>query len=79
MTDTTKTTVYLDASDYRRLKALAKAEGRTAADMVREAVAEYARHRSAPARPASIGLGRSGRGDLSLRAEELLSGMGGPE
>ena len=76
MDDTTKTTLYLDAEDYRRLKALAKAEGRPAADMVREAVALYVASRALPARPSSIASGRSGRRDLSERAEQLLDGMG---
>ena len=72
----TKTTVYLDAEDYRRLKALARAQGRTTAELVREAVAIYARMQQAPRRPASIGAGRSARGDVSERAEELLRGIG---
>ena len=79
MSDPVKTTVYLDAEDYRRLKLLAKAQGRPAADMVREAVAIYARSQPLPTRPSSIGAGRSGRGDLSERAESLLSGMGRDE
>lgn len=73
---TVKTTVYLDDLDYRRLKALAQEEGRSAAELIRVAVAEYARRRSPPPPPGSIGLGRSGLGDLSERAEELLQGMG---
>lgn len=76
MPDTARTTVYLDVADYRRMKALAKAEGRTAADMIREAVAEYARRRAPAAAPRSVGAGRSGSGTVSERAEELLSGLG---
>ena len=76
MSTTTRTTVYLDAADYRRLKALAQAEGRTTAELVREAVAEYAQRRAGAQRPRSLGAGRSGRGDLSERADELLGGMG---
>lgn len=76
MTGTTKTTIYLDASDYRRLQAIAHAEGRPAAELVREAVAAYVSRRPPGARPASLGAGHSGRGDLSERAEELLAGMG---
>jgi predicted transcriptional regulator len=72
-----KTTIYLNSSDYRRLKLLAKERGRPVAELVREAVAEYAARHESPARPASIGIGRSGRGDLSERAEDLLEGMGG--
>ncbi len=75
MDTTTKTTVYLDAADYRQLKTLAQAQGRATADLVREAVALYARAH-APAAPASIGMGRSGRDDISDRAEALLTGMG---
>lgn len=68
--------MYLSADDYRRLKALARAEGRTAAELVREAVSEYARRRARPGAPRSLGAGRSGRGDVADRAEELLAGLG---
>lgn len=44
---TVKTTVYLDGADYRRLKALAAAEGRSAAELIRVAVAEYTRRHAA--------------------------------
>jgi len=71
-----KTTVYLDAADYRRLKALARAEGRPTAELIRAAVAEYAQRRGLRRLPASIGAGGSGDGSLSERAEELLEGMG---
>ncbi len=71
-----KTTVYLEPEAYRRLKQLARAQGRAPAEMVREAVAEYtARH--APKRKArSVGAFKSGRRDLGQRAEELLAGLG---
>ncbi len=71
-----KTTVYLNPRDYARIKAIARAENRATAELVREAVAEYAaRHR--PRRvPRSIGVGRSGRGDLSKRVDDLLTGLG---
>jgi predicted transcriptional regulator len=71
-----KTTVYLDADAYRRLKAAARSQGRTAAELVREAVTEYVVRRTTQARPSSLAAGRSGRGDLSERAEELLAGLG---
>jgi hypothetical protein len=76
MSELTKTTLYLSESDYRLLKAMARREGRPAAALVREAVAEYSRSRGAKRRPRSLGAGRSGRGDVSERAEELLGGMG---
>ncbi len=73
---TIKTTVYLDAADYRRLKLLAAADGRSAADLIRAAVSEFAERR-APARlPRSLGAGCSRDGQLSERAEDLLQGMG---
>jgi hypothetical protein len=74
--ETTKTTVYLDRDDYRRLRQLAKVRGTTAAHLVREAVALYARQGAAPLRPRSIGAGRSGDPTLAARAEELLDGLG---
>jgi predicted transcriptional regulator len=72
-----KTTVYLDAEDYRRLRALAAAAGRPAAELIREAVAEYVQRHGARPVAASVGAARSGRGDLSERANELLRGFGG--
>lgn len=74
---TMKTTVYLDAADYRRLKMLASAEGRSAAELIRAAVSEYARRRAPRGLPTSLGVGSSGDGSLAERSEELLKGMGG--
>jgi hypothetical protein len=69
-----KMTVYLEQPDYRRLKAIGRELGRTAASLVREAVAEFVRRRGRPRNVQSLGAGRSGRHDLSERAEELLAG-----
>ena len=71
-----KTTIYLDSADYRRLKRLAREARRPAAELVREAVAEYVRRHAPPRRPRSLGAGKSGRPDLGTRAEQLLKGMG---
>ena len=71
-----KTTVYLEAADYRRLKVLAQAEGRKAADLIREAVAEYAQRRVTSRRPRTIGMAASGLADLAQRDEEYLDGFG---
>lgn len=76
MPDLFKTTVYLDREDYSRLKSLAQREGRPPAELIREAVAEYAHAHRPPPLPRSLGAGRSGRSDLSERAEELLAGLG---
>lgn len=70
-----KTTVYLDAADYRRLKAIARARGCAPAELVREAVARYAATEAPVRRARSVGAGASRRGDLSERAEELLAGL----
>jgi len=75
---TTKTTVYLDSTDYRRLKAIARVQGRPPAALIRDAVAEYARHHGRSKVPRSLGVGHSGRRDLGERSEELLKGMGRP-
>jgi predicted DNA-binding protein len=79
MSNNVKTTVYLDTADYQRLKALARAQGRTPAELVREAVALYARSQRDLVLPKSVGAGRSGRGNIAERAEELLTGMGRDE
>jgi predicted transcriptional regulator len=71
-----KTTVYLDAADYRALKRIAARNKRQPAELVREAVAEYAARHAPRKAPKSLGAFASGRRDLSERAEELLKGMG---
>lgn len=73
-----KTTLYLESSDYRRLKRIAAEHGRSPAALVREAVAEYVTRHGAARLPASGGAFGSGRGDLSERAEECLDGLGEP-
>jgi predicted transcriptional regulator len=76
MSRLTKTTVYLADGDYRRLKAIAREQNRATAQLVRDAIAEFARRHGRRARPRSLGIARSGRRDLSERTEELLAGMG---
>ena len=69
-----KTTLYLDDDLYARLQREADARGTTQALVVREAIAAYVVRRKRKSK--SVGLGRSGKGDLSERAEELLAGLG---
>jgi 1,4-alpha-glucan branching enzyme len=76
MSEMTKTTLYLPEADYARIKAMAAREGRSAAELVREAVAEYASRRGPRRLPRSLGAGRSGKGDVSEKAERLLKGIG---
>jgi predicted transcriptional regulator len=69
-----KTTLYLDEPSYERLRRLAEGTGRTQAAIIREALQAYAAGRKR--KPRSVGLGRSGMGNLSERAEKFLKGMG---
>jgi hypothetical protein len=71
-----KTTVYLDETEYDRLKAIARSDGRKPADLLREAVAQYTARRDRTKTPRSVGRGRSGGKNLSERIEELLEGFG---
>ncbi len=71
-----KTTVYLDRADYRALKRIAAKTKRPPAELVREAVAEYAARHEPRRAPKSVGAFSSGRGTLSERSEDLLKGMG---
>lgn len=71
-----KTTVYLDEAAYRRLKRMARQRRRPPAEMVREAVAEYTARHAPRQKPRSVGAFKSGRRDLSRRAEALLAGFG---
>ena len=73
---TIKTTVYLNAADYRRLKSMASEQGRSAAELVRDAVAQYAAQAAERRWPRSIGIGDSGIPDLADRYEEYMDGFG---
>lgn len=76
MADHQKTTVYLNASDYRRLKGIAYERDIAPASLIREAVADYVTRHAARAKAAWIGSGDSGLGDVSSHDEEYLAGMG---
>lgn len=67
----TKLTLYLEEETAATLKQLATTEGLSEAELVRNALAHY---RSSRARPLPKGAGayRSGRSDVSSRAEEIL-------
>jgi len=72
---TEKTTVYLDAADQRRLRALAAAQGRPAAALIREAISEYVARHAPQGRPKCIGAAHSG-GIRWEDEEDLLKGFG---
>lgn len=71
-----KTTVYLNAGDYRKLRSLAAEEGRTAAELVREAVAEYAAKATERQWPRSFGMGDSGDPHFAENCEDHMRGFG---
>ena len=71
-----RTTIYLDQHTHERLQRLAEASGRTQAAVIREAIAVYSSTGGKRRAPRSVGMGASGSGDLSERAEELLEGFG---
>lgn len=69
-----RTTLLADDDLLVEFKRMAKAAGRSTAQLMREALEEYIRARQPGApRPLSfVGLGRSGRSDISERVDELL-------
>ncbi len=69
-----KTTIYLDDAQDRATKTIAQAEGRSQADVIRDAIDRYAELR-AP-RPASVGAGRSGGGSVAVSKREWLKEFG---
>ena len=71
-----KTTVYLNAADYRKLKSLAADTGRPAAELVREAVAQYTARATKREWPRSIGIADSGDPHFAENYEDYLDGFG---
>ena len=71
-----KTTLYLNDDDYRSIKGIAQADGKKPAELIRDILGEYVRRRSKDLYAGSVGSGRSGRSDLSERADDFLEGFG---
>lgn len=69
-----KTTLYLGDEEVAQLQQAAEQEGTSQGAIITRALRSYFRARSRKAR--SIGMGRSGRGDLSLKGDALLKGFG---
>ena len=66
-----KTTVYIDENDLRSIRRLARQRGRPEAELIRDAIAQYARN---AARPTFKSLGLvSGPGNIADRVDESLS------
>lgn len=68
-----KTTLHLEEETAQALKQLAGVEGRSEAEVVREALALYIKTMQSRPLPRGLGGYRSGRSDVSTRAEEFLS------
>jgi hypothetical protein len=66
-----KTTVYLDAEIVVTLRQLSQQEGRSQAELIRDALAEFARQRKRPAIP-GVGEFDSGESGVSGRAGKIL-------
>jgi hypothetical protein len=66
-----KTTVYLDAEIVVTLRQISQQEGRSQAELIRDALAEFARQRKRPPIP-GIGEFDSGESTVSGRAEKIL-------
>ncbi len=67
-----KSTVYLDEEVALLLRQMARMQGRSQAELIRDALALYTRQARRPL-PRGIGSYHSGRKDLSRRTEEILS------
>ncbi|MCU0580034.1 MAG: ribbon-helix-helix domain-containing protein [Desulfobacterota bacterium] len=68
-----RTTIFADEYLLKEIKDLARQEKRSAADLIRDALAEYLHSRKSPVTKFSfIGIGESGRHDLAERHEEYL-------
>jgi tRNA A37 threonylcarbamoyladenosine modification protein TsaB len=70
-----KTSVYLDPEVDRGLARLAEAQGRSKAEVIREALAEKAEQAPSQPRIRAIGVG-SGPGDLSENIDRYLAETG---
>ena len=67
----TKTTVYLDSDTVLALRQMSKTQGRSQAELIRDAVETYARKTKRPKIP-GVGEFDSGHTDTSERADQLL-------
>ncbi|MGH9934702.1 MAG: ribbon-helix-helix protein, CopG family [Blastocatellia bacterium] len=70
----TELTIQADEQLIAALRALAARTSTTIEELIRQAILDYLQSRQQSGAPAYsfVGIGRSGRSDLSLRAEELL-------
>jgi len=68
-----RTTIFADDGLLNELKSLSVEENRSVADIVREAMEEYVKRKRKAVRKFSfVGIGNSGRRDVSEKHERLL-------
>ncbi len=67
-----KTTIYMEPEVALTVRQLAAVEGRSQAEIIRDAIRAYTSKTAARPRPKGIGAYDSGRSDISERAEELM-------
>ncbi len=67
-----KTTIYMEPSVALSLRHLASVQGRSQAEIIREAIESYTSKSLGRPRPKGIGAYDSGRSDVSERAGELM-------
>lgn len=66
-----KTTVYLDTDVALSLRRMAESQGRSQAELIRDALEKFTRSRKRPL-PRGLGKYSSGESDVSERAREIL-------
>jgi hypothetical protein len=65
------TTIYLPEETEASLQELANKTGKLLPELIREVINDYLTEKS-PKLPKSVGMGASGRSDLSSKTEQLL-------
>jgi predicted transcriptional regulator len=68
----TRTTILLDSDLWLRLKQLAGAKGMTMTAIIRDAITAYLERHQKTRKLSIIGIGSSGKGNLSEDAEKIL-------
>ena len=66
-----KTTVYIETDTALAIRQMAESQGRSQADLIRDALDAYAKRAQRPL-PAGLGKYDSGATDVSERAEDIL-------
>ncbi len=68
-----RTTIFVEEELWTHVRLLARRQGKSVAEIVREALRAFVRKQTHRSRRLSwVGIGRSGRSDVAERHEELL-------